>query len=434
MTVKTENRIPLTRHIQIDQDSHVLYFYSSEDQYIDNVVSFVLTAKELHQRVVYIDSNERYQKVLSILKQHLELEQIQRLLHYVNNYEFYEMYGDFHFSRVLENFKNTVQPFVDSQTQVRIWGHVDWKDQPNILEKLHTYECECDLSVSDLGFLTVCSYNAQKVPSYILTEMLRSHEYFMTDTELVRSTLYQKSNNVVFPSLSTQNRIETELDFYKQKLDFIHVVSHEVRNPLTVIKSFAAILQSELDSDRHREILQIIQDYSNAIDYEITHIIQTEQMLTTDSLWKTRLVNVHSILDEVIKIMAVKARTQNINLNYEPSLCPKLVLKGNILGYKLVFSNLISNAIKYSNENSDIYVYAFMSDSSFIFKVVDQGIGMSEEQIKLLFTKYEKMNHEKSGQGIGLFMVKKITDFFKGNVYVESQLGKGSAFTVELPL
>ncbi|WP_078427956.1 hypothetical protein [Alkalihalobacterium alkalinitrilicum] len=87
--------------------------------------------------------------------------------------------------------------------------------------------------MSEIGFVTVCCYNGNKVPAYIFTEMMRSHPYLMTDKELVKSVLYNQTEETVFPSLATQRKIESDLDFYKQKLEFIHVVAHEVRNPLT---------------------------------------------------------------------------------------------------------------------------------------------------------------------------------------------------------
>ncbi|GMA63900.1 ATP-binding protein [Alicyclobacillus fastidiosus] len=66
-------------------------------------------------------------------------------------------------------------------------------------------------------------------------------------------------------------------------------------------------------------------------------------------------------------------------------------------------------------------------------EVIDDGCGLSEEQQAKLFQKYEKLNDETSGQGIGLFMVKKLVDVFEGTIHVESELNRGSCFRVELP-
>ncbi|WP_129076978.1 hypothetical protein [Anaerobacillus alkaliphilus] len=81
--------------------------------------------------------------------------------------------------------------------------------------------------------MTVCCYDGNEVPASVQTDMMKSNPYLMTDTSLVKSSLY---NHPAHTSLSAQKNVEIELDFYRQKLDFIHVVAHEVRNPLTVIK------------------------------------------------------------------------------------------------------------------------------------------------------------------------------------------------------
>ncbi|WP_216828509.1 MEDS domain-containing protein [Alkalihalobacterium elongatum] len=433
MSVSTRT-IALTDSIQVNEGSHILYFYQSEELYVQNLVSFILSAIELKQHAIVIETPERFKEVKKKLIQILNENEIEQFLYFVDNYEFYQKYQDFHFDRVLDNFKNTVQPFVNENLVARVWGLVEWKDQPNILEKLYTYECECDLTVSEIGYITVCCYDGNTVPSYILTEMMRSHPYFMTDKELVKSTLYNHGEQTVFPSLATQREIESELDFYKQKLDFIHVVAHEVRNPLTVIKSFATILKTELSDPDVQARLSLIEDYSVAIDHEIHHIIQTEQMLTSDTFWKKKLIKVEPILEEVFDIMMVKARTQNITIKSDIRVPNNTIIRGNNMGFKLILSNLLSNAIKYSFENSNVYLTCFIKDNALVLDIIDQGVGISPENLEKLFQKYQKLNEEAAGQGIGLFMVYKLVNHFNGDISVESELGRGTSFRLTFPL
>ncbi|MEB1807290.1 MAG: MEDS domain-containing protein [Bacillaceae bacterium] len=432
MSIATKT-IALTESFQVNEGSHILYFYQSEELYLENLVSFIVSAIHLNQHAIVIETPERFEAAIHKLSEQLREEEYEPYLHYVNNYEFYQKYQDFRFDRVLDNFKTTVQPFVNNNLCARVWGLVEWKDQPNILEKLHTYECECDLTVSEIGYMTVCCYDGHSVPSYILTEMMKSHPYFMTDHEIVKSSLYQQNEQTVFPSLATQREIESELDFYKQKLDFIHVVAHEVRNPLTVIKSFATILKTELHDPDVQARLSLIEDYSVAIDHEIHHIIQTEQMLTSDTFWKMKLIKVQPLLEEVYEILMVKARTQNITIKSDLRVPSNTIIHGNNMGFKLIISNLLSNAIKYSFEDSTIYLNSFIEDDKLVIDIIDQGIGISSDNLKKLFQKYHKLNEEESGQGIGLFMVYKLVDHFKGEISVESELGKGTSFRLKFP-
>lgn len=431
---KSKRKIRLTKDIDIDDGSHILYFYQSEDTYIQNAVSYILSAIEFNQKVVFIDTEKNFQRVVSELNIYISEKAIDNLLEYINNYDFYEMYQDFHFERVLDNFNHAIKYYVDNNINIRVWGHVDWKRQNDIDAKLHCYETEADLAINEIGYMTVCAYNSRKVQAYIQTELMKSHEFFMIDDQLVRSNLYNTAQGVVFPSISAERKIKSELDFYKRKLDFIHVVSHEVRNPLTVIKAYAILLKEKLLDEIDKQHLQLIADYSDAIDYEIHHIIQTEQMLTTDSLWKTKLIKVYPIIEDVIRMMDIKARTQNIRLTCMLTIPENLIIKGNSIGMRLVISNIIDNAIKYSDEGMEVVVKVYHRDNQFVFEVIDNGVGMTEEQKQKLFYKYERGNESKPGQGIGLFMVKNIIDYFKGCITVESEPNYGSRFIITLPI
>ncbi|MDT8861308.1 MEDS domain-containing protein [Alkalihalobacillus sp. MEB130] len=433
MAIQTRS-ISLTKNIQVQDGSHILYFYESEERYLENLVSYILSAKAMNQHVIIIESYECYDALLEKLGTQIESLGLTEILHYKNNIEFYQTYGDFKFERALESFKIAVQPFVDEDLSIRVWGKVAWKDLTYDRSDVNKYENECDLTVSEIGYMTVCVYDGREVPASVQTDMMRSHPYLMTDTDLVKSSLYNHQDHTVFPSLAAQKKIESELDFYRQKLDFIHVVAHEVRNPLTVIKSFAAILKSELPDKDIQAKLSLIEDYSVAIDHEIHHIIQTEQMLTIDTFWKTKLIKALPCIEEVVEVMTIKARTQNIELRANLQVPPNTIINGNIMGIKLIISNLLSNAIKYSHEGEVVTINSFIEGERLHIHITDKGVGMTSENLERLFQKYQKINQEVAGQGIGLFMVYQIVKHFKGSIDVVSELGKGTEVKVSFSL
>jgi signal transduction histidine kinase len=251
----------------------------------------------------------------------------------------------------------------------------------------------------------------------------------MTDTSVARSPFYARQP-ALFPSPLVQDQLNSEMDHYKQKLDFIHVMSHEVRNPLTVIKAYAKMMLSEQPDDANKEKLQAIADYADVIDHEMAHIISTEQMLATDSLWAIADVELRPIVEEVADTMAIKARTQNVGLHTRIMLADERT-PGNAIGLKLIVSNLLSNAIKYSEEGDQVWLEAACAEDGWIeLRFRDEGCGMTEEQQQKLFRKYEKTNTDKSGQGIGLFMVKKLLDHFEGTIAIASEPGQGTEVTI----
>ena len=428
-------QIALTQELDVANAAHILYLYTDEDAYISNVVSFIQAGLNQRQRIILVDSLRHWENIRQQVSE-LSLNVEADIMH-VNNYEFYRCYEDFHFERVLQNLKDVVDPFVEEGGIVRLWGFVEYREDPEIRAKLHTYECACDITISELGYLTVCAYNAHKLPASLELEMMKTHEYVMTDNELLRSPLYAQprhSSNHSLPSLTEQVRMESEMDLYRQKLDFVHVVSHEVRNPLTIVQAYATILSQMEDNEEKRLKLKAILDYCTIIDYEISHILETEQMLVTESIWKKSLVMPRTAFNTVLNIMETKARTQNIHLVVENSLPPEETCICNLMSLRLIFSNLIGNAIKYSHEGSMVMVKCHSVKGFLRFIVQDQGIGMTQEQLSRLFRKYEKQNDERSGQGIGLFMVKTLVDDLGGSIQVESRFNEGTRVEVSLPM
>ncbi|WP_309121710.1 ATP-binding protein [Paenibacillus sp.] len=428
--------ISLTSKLTVPAGAHILYFHSDQESYVNNATSFIRKGIELEQVVLFIETAENYERIRSRLAREWNERLLNAYVHHIDRDEFYRTYEDFEYDRVLDNLGDIVNPHFLQNQDVRLWGHVDWKDGRDIVRKLHEYECKADLALDELGYLTVCAYDAMKVPAAIQNELLKSHEYLMTDESLVHSSLYRHKRNagLIFPTLSMQAELETEMDLYRQKLDFAHVVSHEVRNPLTVIKAYARLVGDRAAEARDRERLQAIVDYVDLIDNEISHIINTEEMLSTETLWHRRLISPAALIRETIGMMEIKARTQNIGFASVVELTGNETMLANAIGFKLIVSNLASNAIKYSDEGGKVECRVGRDKDRLVVCVRDEGVGMTEEQVSRLFRKYEKMNDERGGQGIGLFMVKKLADHFEAEIEVVSEPGVGTSVTVSFPL
>ncbi len=425
--------ILLTENIFVNKNSHILYVYDTLEKYLAKTVSFILTTIENGEEVIYIDNVQRRNMVKNRLVNFLSNHQLS-FVHFIDSHEFYGVGFDFDFQYVINNFQEVTRPLLEKQTPFRIWGHIDWKEDPNILEKLNTYECECNITLSEIGILTVCVYNGSTTPAKIQNNVMKYHDYLMTDNDVYRSVLNNKLRfEAEFPS-QTVETLENEIDLYKQKLDFIHVISHEVRNPLTVIKGYAAILKSGEDNENKKMLLDMINDYVDVIDNEISHIICTEQMLCTSELWKSKIINPMQLLDEVIEIMKSKARSQNIQLSCNILLNGNELLKSNNIGFKLIISNLLSNAIKYSPEGGKVFLNAIIRDKELFIEIIDNGVGISKENQRKLFNKYEKIDTEKQGHGIGLYMVKKLVDHFHSKIDIKSQIDQGTTVSLQFPL
>lgn len=386
--------------------------------------------------MLIIDQTDIYQEVRHLLLNQFSEEELECVF-FTDNREFFRTHEDFHCETILKHYEKIMCSLPESNRMIRSWARVVWREQQYIMSILEHYENTVDAMLEELGMVVVCAYDGTKIPAEQLVLLLKNHEYFMTDTELVRSPLYTKpTQSGVFPSLSVQAKIESEVDFYKNKLDFVHVVSHEIKNPLTIVNAYAnMILSTEPNlSSNSREKLFAIEQYVKAIDHELTHIIETEQMLSNELYMKLETVFLLPTIQEVIKLMEVKSFVQNVTFVCQINLQTDLKILGNLMGLKLILSNLISNAIKYTEEQGIVEFSAHVDDNRVRFVIKDNGAGMSSDQLNSLYKKYGKLNESKNGQGIGLYIVKNLTDHFKGNLHIASELGYGTKVTVDFPL
>jgi anti-sigma regulatory factor (Ser/Thr protein kinase) len=423
----------LTDQMDVKNGAHILYFYSSHESYLDNAAAFLQSGINLGQHVVLVDSEENYRDIRARLRSRLADDTIERI-HYVHQRDFYCEHGILHISNIMKRFTDVFTPKLEDGVPIRSWGNVYWEGQEDIFEQLQTYEHQCDEAIYDMSLLGVCVYDGKRVPVDIQNKMLQYHEYFMTDATLTKSMLYPKTERkTIFPSLSIHTRMQSEVDFYKQKLEFVHVISHEVRNPLTVINAYASLLMDQPVNEEGRRKLQTIIDYVHVIDNEMHLLINTEQLLSAETRWQKSPVEVKPVVAEVVHMMSTKARTQSIGFDSRLMLDSEQIL-GNRIGLKLLVSNLLSNAIKYSHEGGIVKMTATADDKHVCLIVEDHGIGMSRRQLANLFQMYERMNEEKTGQGIGLYMAKQLTNHFRGDIAIRSEPNEGTQVTVTLPL
>lgn len=424
----------LNEEVSVSNHGHILYLYESQEKYLDNVCTYIQTAIELKQSVLIIDTEENWGMIKPQLASR-GIDYARNPVFFTNAHTFYYHNGTFNCDAIVAHFQQDITHLQTYGHHIRTWANVRWFPEETLSQELVHFEQRADNSVKDMSLLSVCAYDAEVLPAAYALKLKRSHGYVMTDIELFKSPLYAKQNPpIVFPSLSEQHRLKTEMDLYKQKLDFAHVVSHEVRNPLTVIKAYCSILLQQPDALNQNisKRLGEINEYVDIIDQELTHIIHTEQMLSNDQLWKKDWIHPSALIHEVVRFMAIKAKSQSQQLVAKVDIPEELRMYTSKVGLKLILSNLISNAIKYNEEQCHVTFTAKVEGDTLVFQISDQGMGMSTEQLAHLFKKYSKLNHEKGGQGIGLYMVKQLLDASGGTIHFESTLGVGTDVHVRM--
>jgi PAS domain S-box-containing protein len=241
-----QQSVRLTQMMEISNYGHILYIYDSIENYIENTITFIVTGIEQKNHLLIIDNFENYKRINHRLQELLSDED-RECIHYVDNFEFYRLYGDFHCESIVNHFSKIIKPFKNQQISIRTWANVEWKEQDDMLSKLEHFENMADHAVNDSEIVSVCSYNGNQISARLQNKMLENHEYFMTDTELMKSNLYKKKE-VISPFKFGQDvnrRIEGELkatrhqlqSFIIQNLDPILIFDKEDKL-VTINKAF----------------------------------------------------------------------------------------------------------------------------------------------------------------------------------------------------
>ena len=215
--------------------------------------------------------------------------------------------------------------------------------------------------------------------------------------------------------------------------DFINNVSHEFKTPISSIQGFATVILGTNLTDEQRE-------YAEIIAYESARLTK----LTTNILRITKLENQVIItdrsdfyIDEQIRYSFVLLQKdlieKNIEIEFELS---QIKYNGSPELVQQVWHNLLGNAIKFTNENGKIHVGCYFKNGEAIISVKDNGIGMDKPTITHIFDKFFQgdKSHSGHGNGLGLSLVNRIVELCGGTIDVKSEMGKGSEFTVTLPL
>ncbi len=221
----------------------------------------------------------------------------------------------------------------------------------------------------------------------------------------------------------------------KTKSDYVSIVSHEIRTPLTSIQGFSEILATkDMEPEKREEFYRIILTESERLSRLITNLLNLSRIEAGLEL-NRELVNVPELVLEEVEFF--RAQTEIHQLSYSGSRdIPAVYADPERL--RQVVKNLLSNAIKYSPEGGPVEVKTELEGKYVTISVSDRGIGIPPEELPRVFERFRRAEREEvvgiSGTGLGLTIVKHLVELHGGKITVQSEPGRGSTFTVYLPL
>lgn len=222
----------------------------------------------------------------------------------------------------------------------------------------------------------------------------------------------------------------------RAKSDFLSSMSHELRTPLNAVIGFSQLLLLDDLTAEQEENVRYIFDAGNHLLGLINNLLDLTKIESGKLVLNFNEVSLHKLIAECMALIKPLADKQQIQLNSSLGDAD-IVLKTDPMRLKQVLINLLSNAVKYNKPQGQVTLELFhQTGQPLRITVQDTGIGISAEQIPLIFEPFERLSFYDSGiegTGIGLGICKQLTELLGGTLDVSSQLGIGSRFWVELP-
>jgi signal transduction histidine kinase len=244
---------------------------------------------------------------------------------------------------------------------------------------------------------------------------------------------------LIFGLILTVRTITRELELAKMKSDFVSTISHEFKSPLTSIRQLSEMLHAGRvpSKERRQEYYDILLEQSERLSLLTDNVLNFAKMEEGRKEYDFELTDVDLLIKEIVASIQDRVRHDGyeIQMNIQESL-PPVMVDGDALSQAI--NNLLDNAIKYSGKKKKVVVEAYTEGGSLAIAVKDFGVGIKKEELDKIFDRFyrggEELTRSVRGSGLGLTLVKKIAEAHSSTVQVKSQPGKGSTFTITLPL
>jgi two-component system, OmpR family, phosphate regulon sensor histidine kinase PhoR len=300
------------------------------------------------------------------------------------------------------------------------------------------------------GYYTINKKNSYKYPLFFNTEDVPVHFLYVT-FPTKNNHILSGISGILLLSLffifiiiiafsSSLYQLIKQKKISEIKTDFINNMTHEFKTPIATINlAIDSIKNPKIISDTKKveRYVNMIKDENKRMHTQVENVLRISRLEKNQLDISKETIDIQDIIEDALSHvhLLIQDRNGSISKHFEALTSE---ISGNEFHLTNVVVNMLENAIKYSEGAPKIDVYTESTNKFFIFKIKDEGIGMNKSVQKNVFDKFyreQKGNiHDVKGHGLGLAYVKEIVEKHHGTVFVESEKGKGSIFTVKLPL
>jgi PAS domain S-box-containing protein len=251
-----------------------------------------------------------------------------------------------------------------------------------------------------------------------------------------KTALLDANNNVDY-IVAVGRDITDITNLQRENKNVVSMIAHDMKSPLLSVQLFSNQLIKKwknLDEAKINEYLGIIHNEGDKLNILIDEFLEFSLMRHGLISLEFKPVNPHNIINELYSIYSIKAKQHNIKINNDITFNKEII--GDSLRLTRVLTNLLDNAIKFSKENSTIFIRAHNENNVFKIEIEDTGIGIAEDELPNIFHPFMrgKEASKTGGYGVGLAYVKTVVEKHNGSISVNSKLGEGTTFTILLPV
>jgi two-component system, OmpR family, sensor histidine kinase CiaH len=227
-----------------------------------------------------------------------------------------------------------------------------------------------------------------------------------------------------------------QIRFAQQQQNFMMAVTHELKTPIAATRlNLETLKKRKLDEEKQKILINSAIQETDRLNDLTNNILLASRMEGGKQQFQSEWVDMPSIIPEIERQLKVRYPNRNFEVAFETS--QDLKVKGDDLMIRILISNLLDNAIKYTDETAKIKLGMHRENTFISIYVADTGPGIPAEEKDKIFEKFYRMGSEKNrttkGTGLGLYLCRKIVDGLRGKIWVEDNFPNGAVFKVQIP-
>ncbi|MBP8691190.1 MAG: HAMP domain-containing protein [Sedimentibacter sp.] len=236
---------------------------------------------------------------------------------------------------------------------------------------------------------------------------------------------------LVFKNITEQHRID------RLQKEFVANVSHELKTPITTIKSYAeTLLDGALEEkETAEEFLNVINSESDRMSRLVTDLLLLSRMDYEQTNWHKERINLQDMVNIAVKKLQMQAKEKNISIHV--SIPDDIDILFDRDGFEQIILNIAGNAVKYTPENGNIWIEAKTTKKDVIVSIKDDGFGIPKEDQDRIFDRFYRVEKARArglgGTGLGLSIAKQIAEAHNSTITVKSQINKGTEMIITIP-